>query len=498
MVDGVPQTSFSHDIKGANPRTAVGLDESGKIMYFVVLDGRRDLAKGMTQTQLGELMKEIGCFNAMNLDGGGSSLLAIKEDGEQKVANEVSYKRPVTNSLGISSDAKVGETKKIVLETDDYNMLLNTSRLVTVYGLDEFSHKTEINLEDVKWSVSGASAEIVDGMVMADEIGEITVTADYKGIKSEIKLDVIGELCFLEFDEPKMSLKSGESKIISLTGRNAKGYPAKVYAKDTDISADECGSVKGNLFTADKESGLLTAGFGKAKAYSSVTVDGKDAPSSPEIKWEDELNVKTEKAEDGFVFNVFGNTRTPKKMFDLYIMNNVVNVMKESSDLSSFVGSDVDSELLTDMEENMFLANGYSSFSHNGSNFICIENTSGTLSGNDISQWTKFKEDVKKAKGNLFVVLNKASVSSNDIEYKNFEKILSDAAERGVRVFVIGGGWKNKAEIKSGVRYIQTAGVFPSIGLKKPATDISYVKYLRIAVNGENVTYSFENIFDKR
>ena len=146
----------------------------------------------------------------------------------------------------------------------------------------------------------------------------------------------------------------------------------------------------------------------------------------------------------------------------------------------------------------MFLANGYSSFSHNGSNFICIENTSGTLSGNDISQWTKFKEDVKKAKGNLFVVLNKASVSSNDIEYKNFEKILSDAAERGVRVFVIGGGWKNKAEIKSGVRYIQTAGVFPSIGLKKPATDISYVKYLRIAVNGENVTYSFENIFDKR
>ena len=499
VVEGAAQTSFSHNISGYNPRTAIGTDETGKIMYLVVVDGRKNLAHGMTQTQLGEFMKEIGCFNAMNFDGGGSSLMAIKEDGEHKVANSVSdgYKRPVTNSVGIFSDLELGETSEIRLTADDDAMFVNTTRLVEAKCYDENGLKTDINLEDITWELSGVDGSVTDGMVLAKTEGTAVVTAKYGDISESIKIKVMDKPKYLEFDTEKLSMKKGESKILTLTGRDEKGYPAKIYAKDADISVpDGVGELTGNLLTAKSGSGVISAGFGSTKAYCSLSVDGSESVSLPEkAQAEDSRNVYSE-AEGGFVFNVFGNTRKPEKMFDLFLNNTAVTKVKEEANLLSFVGSDVNAELLGETDEKTFLANGYSSFDYKGNSFITIVNTDGTLYGNDILQWTKFKEDVKKAEGNLFILLNKIAVSSNEIELKNFNEILQGAINRGVNVYVIGGGWKNRVDFKSGATYITTAGIFPSIGLKKPATNISYVKYLRVFVNDGEVTYSFENILN--
>ncbi len=60
-------------ITDRHPRTAVGIREDGTWVILVV-DGRQpELSKGMTLAELAELMKSLGCRNALNLDGGGSS-----------------------------------------------------------------------------------------------------------------------------------------------------------------------------------------------------------------------------------------------------------------------------------------------------------------------------------------------------------------------------------------------------------------------------------------
>lgn len=499
VVDGVAQKSFSHNIGGYNPRSAVGIDETGKIMYLVVVEGRKSLSKGMTQTQLAELMAELGCYNAMNFDGGGSSLMAIKEDGEQVIANELSdnYKRPVTNSLGIVSDAEEGELAEIELTADDEKMFLNTSRLITVTGRDEYYHKTEVNLEEVNWSVSGIEADITDGMLFAKSSGTAKVTAEFNGLSASVEIEVMQKPYYLEFDEKNIELKSGASTILSLTGRDENGYAAKIYAKDTDIAvSDGAGEITGNLLTAKTGAGIVSAGFGSVKAYASLSVDGAAAKSLPEdVGGEDGANVKNEiTTENGFVFNVFGNTRTPEKLFDVFMMNKAVWAVKNEADIQAYVGSGVNASLLDETAENLFLANGYSMFTHNGSTFISVHNTDGTIFGNNTEQWAKLINDVSGVDGNLFVILNKISISSNKVEYKKFKELMAEAKNRGANVYVIGGGWKNSVYLDSGVRYITTAGIFPSIGLKSPQTNISYVKYLRIAVNGSNVSYSFENI----
>lgn len=69
------------------PRSALGLDREGRILTMVVTDkgvpaggeGWRDV---MNTHELALLMQELGCWNAYNLDGGGSSILVRKTAGE--------------------------------------------------------------------------------------------------------------------------------------------------------------------------------------------------------------------------------------------------------------------------------------------------------------------------------------------------------------------------------------------------------------------------------
>lgn len=100
----------------AAPRTAVGLDESGKTMVLYVCDGRRpSVSVGLSMRQLGERMRELGCADALNLDSGGSSTLVIRHGDSYPVINipsdghdfwiPLSVERPVANALGISVDA---------------------------------------------------------------------------------------------------------------------------------------------------------------------------------------------------------------------------------------------------------------------------------------------------------------------------------------------------------------------------------------------------------
>jgi Phosphodiester glycosidase len=85
----------------AHPRTAIGLDRSGRYVYLVLAEGRRAPVLGLTATELAGLMLQLGAFDAINLDGGGSSSLLI--DGVSRMArpaNEPAQRR-LANALHV-------------------------------------------------------------------------------------------------------------------------------------------------------------------------------------------------------------------------------------------------------------------------------------------------------------------------------------------------------------------------------------------------------------
>ena len=78
------------------PRTAMGWNK--RYFFLVEVDGRQlDLSLGMTFTQLAKYMLDLGCEQAMNLDGGGSATLWAF--GTVRNSPSEGQERPAPNAL---------------------------------------------------------------------------------------------------------------------------------------------------------------------------------------------------------------------------------------------------------------------------------------------------------------------------------------------------------------------------------------------------------------
>ncbi|MDF2710927.1 MAG: secreted protein [Nonomuraea muscovyensis] len=87
----------------ANPRSMIGVDEQGRLM-LVVVDGRQaGYSEGLGIAQTAELMKRLGAVEAMNLDGGGSSVLATAEGGIVNRPSDATGQRSRGNAILINA-----------------------------------------------------------------------------------------------------------------------------------------------------------------------------------------------------------------------------------------------------------------------------------------------------------------------------------------------------------------------------------------------------------
>lgn len=97
----------AHDNKVRHPRTVVGLNKDASKLILLVVDGRKPgVAVGMSYDELAAEMVRLGCSSALNLDGGGSSVLAVRDPAkdEFKILNDPTdgRERAVANVLGVS------------------------------------------------------------------------------------------------------------------------------------------------------------------------------------------------------------------------------------------------------------------------------------------------------------------------------------------------------------------------------------------------------------
>ncbi len=94
----------SDGIAGRHPRTAAGLSRDGRELFLVVVDGRQPgWSVGATLEELGALLLRLGAWDAVNLDGGGSSSFVYEPRDAPAVRNRPSDGRfrPVANAIGV-------------------------------------------------------------------------------------------------------------------------------------------------------------------------------------------------------------------------------------------------------------------------------------------------------------------------------------------------------------------------------------------------------------
>jgi hypothetical protein len=160
-----------------HPRTAVGHTAEGDI-WWVVIDGRSKHSVGASLTETAQIMKELGCVEATNLDGGGSSAIHLAgaslnrpSDGQERaVANGVVFSAPVAKP-----------TVKLVGMS-----VTNRDGKVFIAGIDE--RKRKIPPIAVVYTASGAGWITPSGEVRPLAKGLIKVRAWLDGQTVEIQV----------------------------------------------------------------------------------------------------------------------------------------------------------------------------------------------------------------------------------------------------------------------------------------------------------------------
>ena len=93
-------------VGGRNPRTAIGYTKDNHLIMLTA-DGREGASIGLTLNELAKLMKQLGCENAMNLDGGGSTVMYINGRVVNKPAIQGGI--PLSHTLVVRKDYRISK-----------------------------------------------------------------------------------------------------------------------------------------------------------------------------------------------------------------------------------------------------------------------------------------------------------------------------------------------------------------------------------------------------
>lgn len=170
---------FSH-YKYRHPRSMLGQKEDGTIL-MVVVDGRSNISKGVTANMQYEIMKELGCVNAINFDGGGSSTLTFNN----KTVNNVSgsSERRVSSALKVYSKELIkDEVGEVVSGNKVFKLTLDAG-----HGLPTPGRRTLEDNPVKEWEMNNKVCLFIEEMFEDYEI-EILRVDDITGEK-DIPLD---------------------------------------------------------------------------------------------------------------------------------------------------------------------------------------------------------------------------------------------------------------------------------------------------------------------
>lgn len=88
-----------------HPRTAIAWDPTRRQLWLVVVDGRQGgYSLGMTLPELAELLESLGVREALNLDGGGSTVMVVRGRRVSRPSDDAG-ERPVVNALLLRRDS---------------------------------------------------------------------------------------------------------------------------------------------------------------------------------------------------------------------------------------------------------------------------------------------------------------------------------------------------------------------------------------------------------
>lgn len=482
---------------GRQPRTAFGVSQDGTKAIMMVVDGRGD-STGATHSEMAALMKEYGAYEALHLDGGGSSTMVVKtiDDAAPQLQNTPSdgAQRKVIASVGVFQTAPKGEIKEIGISTVNEHTQPGKTTEFTVYGLDEYKNRIYIAPEDVKFDVVGMEGTWNGFEFLPSGTGAYSVVATYGDNMTAVANATSYPTARLKATYPDVSIKNvGGTTKIYVTAYDTEGFGRAVTNDVTYTVANPAiGTMNGNTFTAKaKGSTYVKCSWAGQDTYVTVTVGGAAKTTAPaSTSAADPLQQTVTKQNDGaFYLNITGElkyTGTGK------VDANTYNAQRSRVRAAADSGADVTvyggpCDITTPTVQDSLTWNGsYRFMNRDGASVVLLAASQG-IRKTDPSQYGHFTQDIAAA-GNdtiIFVTDKTPSDYPSAAEGDYFRAILNKYVQEGKTVFVVScSGNAYWASTKDGVRYINLPDLWRADGT---ANKNVYMLKFRIADDG--VTY---------
>lgn len=268
--NGAVQSGFDSSIGGQNTRTAAGVKADGTLVLYA-LDKRKGISNGLTLKSVAEYLKSIGCVDAINLDGGGSTTMHVRNGNDIGIVNHPTdgAERSVTNGIILVSKATQNQLY-LSMGTDTLYLASNSVFTDKVYGVRD-GVKWDIS-DKVSYSYSGTGASASSNKISSGSgTGTGTLKASYDGKSASRSVNIVNSA------DSVVMLNPGVSDI-NLETKGKQSFHFLAFKDGRAVSASNSafkGTVSGNVGTYNDSAGMFTAGDYYKKGSLSISALSK-------------------------------------------------------------------------------------------------------------------------------------------------------------------------------------------------------------------------------
>lgn len=229
LKNGLTYQGEAHKVSANSrePRTIVANTYKENEILLITIDGRLKNTLGAHHQDLIQLLQGLGVKDAMYLDGGGSTTLVARNEGETNLTIQNSpsgvNQRNVANGIGVFSTQPTGEVANLKLEASTERTFVGERMTFKVKATDENGNPVALNQKEVSLSIAGITGDFNGftfspkttgtGLVVAT-VGDVTATTE---IKVATPKGLIMEPATLQLDE-------NTTKQVQVYGVDSEGY----------------------------------------------------------------------------------------------------------------------------------------------------------------------------------------------------------------------------------------------------------------------------------
>lgn len=275
------------DAKDLHPRTGIGVSEDGNTIIMMVVEGRHSGSAGVRTSQLADMMRYAGAYEAVNLDGGGSSTLYTSAFGVRNHCSD-GNERAVGNGIFAVVEAPAADKEITEIKFADWAPRLPLHALYSprILGFNRHGVLVSDSLTDYSLEVAPEAGEIApDGLSLhATATGMHALKASYNGCSASVAYTVDNNCKF----SPRLSSilidDKREYKIELQANNGVKVIPVDPQALDWTTSDAE-------IVTVNDEGVIHGVSDGSATVSGVVGDERVEIPVTVEIARDTRINI---------------------------------------------------------------------------------------------------------------------------------------------------------------------------------------------------------------